>query len=754
MKVERLGPLELRQDGRMVTMQNLLSPSEAEELRTRFREYGPELGVQIDLKSKALRDYLATVHPLKVMAAISMKHVVFDPEMYEEPLHEENEVYAEYALSLITSIPYPENLDELGEPNPSRIDQELQEIVGMVAVHDMTQLDPNDPMASTRLQTRGYAMFVRGNSYWEHEVDLLEQLFQADDAFFQNEVGTSAEHVLKFLCGIEVNLNGYFERLGQIAEVFRRVEEDEHSEISAEEKELFQKFEVQAPFEIKPKDASELAILAKLSLCLGDNSDFAADEWSPCWPTAKSKTKERPILRRGDRYYAFVPQLMIRNLPELLQGWMRDSNAKYFEKWKERAGLVLEDLSVKYLTKLLPGAQIYQSVYYDFPNRCEADGLLVYGDLLFIVECKAGALTEPAKRAAPARMKRDLGKLVGDALHQAKRLVGYLESAEEVGFCRADGTEVCRLRRKNFRKIFIVNPTLENLGHFVSQMGRMKEIGVVGDAEIWSVYINDLRVVSEILDSSAEFLLYLERRLGVNGTPFDGKDELELLGFFLSDRLYFEEEELKDVGAFIPQGYSVPIDRYYDFIAGRVTSGQKPEFNVNPFMKALATKILETDFQTRTEVSTLVLGLNGNSQDEIAARLPQMATLSKTDGKVHDLTMGLTDRSHGFTFVVVPERQDPPQRDWALIQMMHKRCARWTILYFTTDLELHPEYFPIAFTAPVQFGDEVQQAVEDFRRRKTERLSSSGVRVGRNESCPCGSGLKVKRCCKWLTTKQ
>lgn len=27
-------------------------------------------------------------------------------------------------------------------------------------------------------------------------------------------------------------------------------------------------------------------------------------------------------------------------------------------------------------------------------------------------------------------------------------------------------------------------------------------------------------------------------------------------------------------------------------------------------------------------------------------------------------------------------------------------------------------------------------------------IKSSGARVGRNESCPCGSGKKFKRCCK------
>ena len=34
-----------------------------------------------------------------------------------------------------------------------------------------------------------------------------------------------------------------------------------------------------------------------------------------------------------------------------------------------------------------------------------------------------------------------------------------------------------------------------------------------------------------------------------------------------------------------------------------------------------------------------------------------------------------------------------------------------------------------------------------LRAKRIEKASSGGSKIGRNESCPCGSGQKFKKCC-------
>lgn len=42
---------------------------------------------------------------------------------------------------------------------------------------------------------------------------------------------------------------------------------------------------------------------------------------------------------------------------------------------------------------------------------------------------------------------------------------------------------------------------------------------------------------------------------------------------------------------------------------------------------------------------------------------------------------------------------------------------------------------------------EVQEAINQLKGIKREPIVREEVKVGRNEPCPCGSGLKNKKCC-------
>ena len=37
--------------------------------------------------------------------------------------------------------------------------------------------------------------------------------------------------------------------------------------------------------------------------------------------------------------------------------------------------------------------------------------------------------------------------------------------------------------------------------------------------------------------------------------------------------------------------------------------------------------------------------------------------------------------------------------------------------------------------------------LEKFKTSKMERFKKTGLKIGRNDPCPCGSGLKYKKCC-------
>jgi len=37
--------------------------------------------------------------------------------------------------------------------------------------------------------------------------------------------------------------------------------------------------------------------------------------------------------------------------------------------------------------------------------------------------------------------------------------------------------------------------------------------------------------------------------------------------------------------------------------------------------------------------------------------------------------------------------------------------------------------------------------LDKFKTLKMEKFKKTGLKIGRNDKCPCGSGLKYKKCC-------
>jgi hypothetical protein len=69
------------------------------------------------------------------------------------------------------------------------------------------------------------------------------------------------------------------------------------------------------------------------------------------------------------------------------------------EPWNVGQKAASEELPFTYLTRLLPGARVHRPIFYRWkvghgPTQwCEADGILIYEDHLFVIEVKGGAFT-------------------------------------------------------------------------------------------------------------------------------------------------------------------------------------------------------------------------------------------------------------------------------------------------------------------------------------------------------------------------
>jgi len=98
------------------------------------------------------------------------------------------------------------------------------------------------------------------------------------------------------------------------------------------------------------------------------------------------------------------------NIIEIIESLIREKDQKYYQnKFLKQKSYLLEELSLKYLKKILPQATIYNNLNYYIDKegkriKYETDGLILFGDNILIVEAKSYKLTLPAKRGSLLRI--------------------------------------------------------------------------------------------------------------------------------------------------------------------------------------------------------------------------------------------------------------------------------------------------------------------------------------------------------------
>lgn len=300
------------------------------------------------------------------------------------------------------------------------------------------------------------------------------------------------------------------------------------------------------------------------------------DEGDYYWPLGDNPLAERPVLESMGRYVLPVPGLLLRECatllePDLLAGLRR------FDRHRARA---LDSIAVRYICDVLPGARGYTNLTYTFyeggmEKTAEVDGLIVFDRVAFVLEGKAGSLSASSLRGDVARLRSELSEIIVRAWEQGVRVRDkLLTDSGEVVFLQEDGKDVA-IPCGEFDHVWVVNPTLHGLGILAVQIEVLEDLGLVsGTGYPWSVYINDLRIITDMVRNPAEFLHYLvwrsRLRLGKSVIPVD---EIDLFGSYLNRT---EVLELSQDRRIAHLHASVDFDAYYMGEEGSGPVSKKP----------------------------------------------------------------------------------------------------------------------------------------------------------------------------------
>lgn len=787
-EVYTYGPLKLERIGRFIRMGSHWEPGQFEKFKERVRRERPEFKKEIDRKIREVLSLIGQFEPLELLATVSVKNCFTDPEKYKETTHEGRECYVEYAQSLVLSEKRKEELPHATKEAIDKFNSLLAEIYNDVLWYfgyEVTEGKRNEVEEELRFISILRYLFVRGDSFSEHHVDMIRDIFKSHDPFFEKHYGFNSSKIILAIQEIEEQLLNNLRQQTEIISLLHELHELFKEFVDKEGLDSFSSIDIcrekylalpivqgkkkkldeihhninRNPFEIHPTKSVPVKLLKVLSSRFGDNSSFVTFEKYPAWPTNDSVIYDRPLIEDNGQFYCFSPLLLFRNMGNILESWIQNKNDSYYRStYQKKRAEYLENKALEYLKNILPGAKVFGKLFYYLEEdgarkRVEIDGLILYDENLFIIEAKAGGLSTSARRGGLERMKRDVAELIDNAYKQALCTERYITDTADPVFEYEDGSKAVVLKDKEkYKNMYLVNVTLQNLAQLSIRLNSLKSFNLIEGKEWpWSVFINDLRVISELIEFPSEFLHFLQRRIKANDYPqFDAKDELDFLMFYFYEGLYFENGVLKNLDRYTPHGYTEDLDRYYDYVAGRVSSGKKPRLKIPEEYKNLITELESTGKDRFTKVTTTLLSFNSETQQMILDNLKKAQETSEKDGQAHDFTMYFNELKIGLMFSIStnrrPESWDKFDRHCKL-KMYQTRFEEWILITVDVDKEGSRSLDFRIYNQKWEYNSDMEKQLDRFKAWKMGEFKKTGQKIARNAPCPCGSGLKYKKCC-------
>jgi len=511
-------------------------------------------------------------------------------------------------------------------------------------------------------------------------------------------------------------------------------------------------------------------LLADLAYQRGEETEFFAQGDFAGTPYRTLPARKKPLIQLGSDYYAVDPCFTRDAGYRALLFNLLQRKPDYKRSFEDRQKIMSEAAFLHILSKQLPRATVYQEVYYKDPvtkQWSENDTLVIVDDVLYLIEAKAGAA---ATIASPAldfkRHAQSVQDLVLKAYRQCERFFNYLNSADEVPlYKRVDGKyEECgRIRYSDYRVLLPIGLTVESfspLSSFCKELPQVEPI--LGKHAFVSMSIDDLFVLKRILPTPGIFAHYMEVRQAVAGMRRAHLfDEFDHLGAYITKNRFdvdiadqFRRDEANLV---VWDGMSNVIDRSFE--------GESWEDNSTPtqeFPEELLNLLGALD-ATRVHGWLLAESLIRNYGEQARNDLAKLLSdLGKTIGQHPERYFAFAGDGQPL-FVWMQSSKHPIE--WERVNDKASAVALCTESRDVVGVVIEvgngctyekAQYFKV--DPPSKQSKENAHIFDEAKRMRlrTKKVSSPQAvetpktshtrKVGRNEPCPCGSGVKYKKC--------
>lgn len=511
-------------------------------------------------------------------------------------------------------------------------------------------------------------------------------------------------------------------------------------------------------------------LLADLAYQRGEETEFFAEGDFAGTPYRTLPVRKKPLIQLGSDYYAVDPCFTRDAGYRALLFNLLQRKPDYKKVFEDRQKIMSEGAFPDILSNQLPIAKVYREVYYKDPitrQWSENDTLILLDDVLYLVEAKAGAA---ATIASPEldfkRHAQSVQDLILKAYRPCERFFNYLNSADEVPiFNRTDGKyEECgRVRLSDYRVMVPIGLTVESFSPFSSFCKELPQVEpLLGKHAFVSMSIDDLFVLKRILPTSGIFAHYMEVRQAVAGMRgcllFD---EFDHLGAYITKNRFdlTIANQLKGNGAnlVVWNGMSDVVDKSFEGEHWETNPMPTQEFP-NELLKLL-TALDTTRAPGWLAAESHIRDFGEEARQDLSKML---SDLGKTLGQYPSRYFAFAGDGQALFFWM---QSSTHNIEW---EKINDKASAVAISIESTEIAgvfvkvgkdctyEKAKYFKAY--APSERSEKNEHIFDDAKRmsqrtgnlNRTQTVDTSNPRrakkIGRNEPCPCGSGIKYKKC--------
>lgn len=458
-----------------------------------------------------------------------------------------------------------------------------------------------------------------------------------------------------------------------------------------------------------------------------------------------------PILRKSNDIYILPqPYCLAEALYESPFYWM-NTDKSYGAIAAENRGRFTEAFAHERLAlvfgknRVTPNVEISNS---KGNKQGEIDVLVVFGDRAIIVQAKSKRLTLPARKGNDGQIQGDFQKSVRDSYEQGLKCSELLLS----GNCKlsdAEGNSVAVSAVLKHIYIFcVISDHYPSLSFQVRQFLQTKPSQVVRPPLVADVFALD--ALTEMLQSPIKFLSYIDRRVSYS-ERLSASHESIILSYHIKYNLWLDDENTHyHLADDIADNLDVAMMVRRDGIEGKPTpDGALTQFDSST-LGQIAREIEANPDPIAIELGLLFLSMSGDAVKNASNGINKISQLARKDGLNHNMTFEIEPGNAGFT---IHCNDDP---EFLSVARLEHHCAlrkytqkagKWFGICLSSSGSLRfVKCLDYKWNQDFKL-DGIEWKSGYLSHADSPRKTSTLKKTGRNDLCPCGSGLKYKKCC-------